>query len=361
MSRERANTALHGDAVAGGLATGVAWLPAEALAEPPDSAHVHNDATARAAIAASLSVDLAFVAATEPDAIATVEALHTADIAAVWSAEGTFGRVAAALGWMESLRMTVAAPGALAARLDSALHDALVDMRIGLAAGADAVLVADDLAGPAGPLLSPDYAHDALLPCYRRLALEAVEGGVPAIFHSDGDIRALIPALSRAGFAAIHVAVALVAYALFIVAAVQALLLMGLEKRLHLFAAVPTLKYLALSGRVGKFMAGMANALDIKPVLTVRDGSLVLLERVRTQKKAVERMLELVDEALAGNSIQRLALIHVNNEEGARALQGRICQAHGYTGEVLVVPFTPGLSVHAGTGVVGVVIQTKAG
>jgi len=133
----------------------------------------------------------------------------------------------------------------------------------------------------------------------------------------------------------------------------------ALESHLHLFAAVPTLKYLALSGRVGKFMAGMANVLDIKPVLTVRDGSLVLLERVRTQKKAVERMLELVDQALEGSAIERLSMIHVNNEEGARALQDQICKSHNCTGEVLIVPFNPGLSVHAGSGVVGVVIQTR--
>lgn len=129
--------------------------------------------------------------------------------------------------------------------------------------------------------------------------------------------------------------------------------------RLHLYAVVPTLKYLALSGRVGKLVAGMADTLDIKPVLTVCDGSLVLLERVRTQKKAVERMLELVSQALAGKEIERLAIIHVNNVEGALALQEQICAAHDYAGPFITAPFTPGLSVHAGSGVVGVVIQTR--
>jgi DegV family protein with EDD domain len=129
--------------------------------------------------------------------------------------------------------------------------------------------------------------------------------------------------------------------------------------RMHLFAVVPTLKYLALSGRVGKLMAGMADTLDIKPVLTVRDGSLVLLERVRTRKKAVERMLDLVRQALAGSEIERLAIIHVNNEADALNLQKQICAVYGYAGPVIVAPFTPGLSVHAGSGVVGVVIQSR--
>ena len=71
---------------------------------------------------------------------------------------------------------------------------------------ADAVLIADDLAGATGPLVSPDFALDALVPCYRSLAREAQAHDVPAIFHSDGDVRTLLPALKRGGFAAVHLA-----------------------------------------------------------------------------------------------------------------------------------------------------------
>ena len=206
MSRERAAAALRRGSFGRGLVTGLAWLPAEALAEQPEATGGLDGGASRAAIASTLDLDLAFVDAAAPGATAGVEELHAADVAAIWSIDGVFGRVASVLGWMETLRMSAAEPGALAARLDAALHDALVGLRAGLAAGADAVLVADDLAGPAGPLLSPDYAHDALLPCYRRLALEAQLGDVPALFHSDGDIRALVPALARAGFSGIHFA-----------------------------------------------------------------------------------------------------------------------------------------------------------
>ncbi len=129
-------------------------------------------------------------------------------------------------------------------------------------------------------------------------------------------------------------------------------------KCLHLYAVLPTLKYLAMSGRVGKFVAGMANTFNIKPILTIQDGKLVLLERVRTHKKAVERTLELVRQSVDGKSIQRAAIIHVNDLEGAQELRKLLGARLAFPADALTAAFTPGLSVHAGSGVVGVVILT---
>jgi DegV family protein with EDD domain len=127
-------------------------------------------------------------------------------------------------------------------------------------------------------------------------------------------------------------------------------------KRMRLFAVLSSLKYLALSGRVGKFVAGMADTFDIKPILTVEDGKLVLLERVRTRKKAMERMSELVRGALGEKSIERLAIIHVNDLERAREFERQLRNEFACPETILTVEFTPGLSVHAGSGVVGVVV-----
>jgi DegV family protein with EDD domain len=134
----------------------------------------------------------------------------------------------------------------------------------------------------------------------------------------------------------------------------------SMGQRLSVFAVLPTLKYLALSGRVGKFVAGMADTLNIKPILTVKDGKLVLLERIRTRVKAVERMLELTVEAVGGKQVERLAVIHVNNLEGAQELIGLLRARITCPEEIRIIPFTPGLSVHAGSGVVGLVILTAA-
>jgi DegV family protein with EDD domain len=135
-----------------------------------------------------------------------------------------------------------------------------------------------------------------------------------------------------------------------------AALVEDIANRLHVFAVLPTLKYVAMSGRVGKFVAGMADTLNIKPVLSVRDGKLELLEKIRTHKKAVDRMLELIDLSLNGKSIEKVSMIHVNNLEGVHELQEQFCTRTKYAGSPIVADFTPGLSVHAGPGVVGLVI-----
>lgn len=66
------------------------------------------------------------------------------------------------------------------------------------------VLVADELAGASGPLVAPDYALDALVPCYQRISAEAEASALPMALHSDGDVRVLMPAFVRAGVSALH-------------------------------------------------------------------------------------------------------------------------------------------------------------
>jgi DegV family protein with EDD domain len=129
-------------------------------------------------------------------------------------------------------------------------------------------------------------------------------------------------------------------------------------RNMHLYAVLPTLKYLALSGRVGKLMAGIAGTLNIMPILTVKEGKLDLLERIRTRKKAIERLLELVHTAVGGRRVTRAAIIHVNNPEGARELAGLLCAGLPCPQDLITAEFSPGLSVHAGSGVVGVALQT---
>jgi fatty acid kinase fatty acid binding subunit len=116
---------------------------------------------------------------------------------------------------------------------------------------------------------------------------------------------------------------------------------------------LPTLKYLAMSGRVGYLAAGMANLLNVMPILTIQDGKLDLLERVRTQKRSWECVIELCVEALGERPVEQFAMIHVNAEEDARRLEGQLRAKLKCPDEVLYGELTPGLSIHSGAGLVG--------
>ncbi len=97
----------------------------------------------------------------------------------------------------------------------------------------------------------------------------------------------------------------------------------------------------------------MANVLNIKPILTIREGKLDLLERVRTEKRAWSRAIELVGETVEHKAIERLAVVHVASPGKAEQFRQQLCQAVACPEEVLITGLTPGLSVHSGSGIVG--------
>jgi DegV family protein with EDD domain len=135
---------------------------------------------------------------------------------------------------------------------------------------------------------------------------------------------------------------------------------LAVRDRSFIFGALATLKYLAMSGRVGHVAAGFANLLEVKPIVTLVDGKLQMLERVRSRKRALARVLDLTIEALAGRSLERLAVQHVACPEAAAAFREQLCAAIPCPGEIIIAEFTPGLSVHTGSGLVGVVATAAA-
>ena len=130
---------------------------------------------------------------------------------------------------------------------------------------------------------------------------------------------------------------------------------LALGDRTYLHGAFSTLKYLAMSGRVGHVAAGFGNLLSVKPIVTMRDGKLDLLEKVRTRSKSLARVVELTGEAMAGRPIQQMAVLNVAARDEALAFEAQLRAALPCPETIIQADLTAGLSVHTGAGMLGVV------
>jgi DegV family protein with EDD domain len=118
------------------------------------------------------------------------------------------------------------------------------------------------------------------------------------------------------------------------------------------FFAVDTLEFLHRGGRIGGAQRFIGTALNMKPVLALKDGRVEAVERIRTKSKAVERVFELVSEQTKGKSSIHLASLHANAPEEARALLDRAAKELGAV-ESVFTEVSPVVGNHAGPGTVG--------
>ena len=123
------------------------------------------------------------------------------------------------------------------------------------------------------------------------------------------------------------------------------------------YFVVDTLKYLHKGGRIGGASAILGSALDLKPILYLsEEGKIEALEKVRTKKKAVKRLVEIAKEK-AGGKKANVGILQANAPEDAEALKNEIasqidCQ------QIDIYPISPVIGTHVGPGTLGVVVHT---
>jgi DegV family protein with EDD domain len=123
------------------------------------------------------------------------------------------------------------------------------------------------------------------------------------------------------------------------------------RETLKMWFAIDTLEYLRKGGRIGGAQAWLGSALQIKPILTLRE-EITPVERVRTRRRAFERLVEHARER-RDEGADAWVVQHIQDPDAARRLVDECRQIFG-SGPVFVSEIGPVIGAHVGPGLLGV-------
>ena len=120
----------------------------------------------------------------------------------------------------------------------------------------------------------------------------------------------------------------------------------------RVYFVVDTLEFLHRGGRIGGAQRLLGTALNLKPILAVQDGKVDAIERIRTKKKAVDRLIEIVQTQTAGKTPVRLASLHANVAVECKEMLERATKIINPV-ESIFTSVSPVVGTHAGPGTLG--------
>ncbi len=123
-----------------------------------------------------------------------------------------------------------------------------------------------------------------------------------------------------------------------------------------LYFTVTEMDILEASGRTIGHQQVVGAEIKIKPVIGVLEGLPKVISPERTQKAAIDKVIELTRQSMAGKKIQGVTVVHGNAMDRAVTLKARVPTELGYGGEIVVTDFGPALGVHFGQGLLGLAV-----
>jgi len=121
-----------------------------------------------------------------------------------------------------------------------------------------------------------------------------------------------------------------------------------------LLFTVETLEYLLRGGRIGKARALAGTLLHVKPILSIADGEVVPVKRVRGDARALAELVDGLAAATEDGPELRLAIAHAAAPERAAELERRIREVRPQAELELVVSLGAVIGTHAGPGTIAV-------
>ncbi|MGD2040611.1 MAG: DegV family protein [Anaerolineae bacterium] len=127
-----------------------------------------------------------------------------------------------------------------------------------------------------------------------------------------------------------------------------------IRQRMTLVLTLEDLRFAQMSGRVGRLQSSLSSLLNIKPLILLEDGVIDVVEKVRSRRKAIQRMLEMVAERVGTTEPVNLAIVHADVFEESQELLEQAKRRFNCQ-ETFVENLTTTLLVHFGPGTLAVV------
>jgi DegV family protein with EDD domain len=134
-------------------------------------------------------------------------------------------------------------------------------------------------------------------------------------------------------------------------------LINDLIPKMNIIFTVDTLEFLRRGGRIGGAAALLGSMMKVKPVMHLEKGRIEPLEKPRTRKRALNRVLTLMEERVSDKPV-RVVILHCQAAEDAQVFAERV-QERFECVELMAAEAGPVIGTHAGPGTLGVVFSTE--
>jgi DegV family protein with EDD domain len=129
----------------------------------------------------------------------------------------------------------------------------------------------------------------------------------------------------------------------------------GVRERIRAIFTMNTLEYARMSGRVGALQAAMASLMNVKPVAVLKGGVLNIVERVRTRKASVARIIAMGEEEF-GKTPVYLGILQANDRPSGETLMAEAKKHFNVVGEPVMTDLSISVAANLGPGTVGLVL-----
>lgn len=128
----------------------------------------------------------------------------------------------------------------------------------------------------------------------------------------------------------------------------------SMRNKVQIILTLDTLEYARRSGRVGTLSAALASVLNVKPIALLKDGVVEMVDRVRTRKAAIERVLEMAKQTYGDRPVY-VAVVHARDLASGQALLEEAKKRFNIKDSVLT-DLSISLAINFGPGTVGLVL-----